>query len=100
MARTAMRGSALAITLLLATAVSPGEVTDLLVSKSANRRDVVLNWTTGTEPYRVLRSRSATFISSNATVARELSTSSAIDAGAMRGARTSESYFYQVLGSD
>lgn len=80
--------------LLLAVSSPFAQVTDLEVTKSGN--DVVLNWTTGTPNFRVLRSRTPNFMSGNATVAEDLAASPSTDSGA---AATADLYFYQVIGS-
>lgn len=80
---------------LFATTAGFAEVTDLQLSKSGN--NVALEWTTGTSPYRVIRSLTAVFMSGNTSVAEGGVTGSATDPGALLAA---ESYFYQVLGAD
>ncbi len=85
--------SLLGLTFLFWTPTLP-DVTDLEVTKTGN--DVVLSWTTGTPNFRVLRSRTPTFMSGNAAIAEGLGGSPATDSGA---ASTADLYFYQVVGA-
>ena len=73
--------------------LAQAQVTDLTVVESGD--DAVLTWSTGTAPYRVLRSTSPDFYFGNRTVADDLSASSIDDSGALR--RGNHSYFYDVL---
>ena len=82
------------IPLLTLASLAYSQVTDLEVTRSGN--DVVLNWTTGTPNFRVLRSRTPNFMSGNATVAANLAGSPATDAGA---AASVNLYYYQVVGA-
>lgn len=70
------------------------EVSDLHANKAGS--DVTMTWTTGTSPYRVLRSITPNFMSGNATVAQGVAVGSATDTGA---AAQHESYFYQIVSS-
>ncbi len=94
MKKTALRsGAGLAFLVLMTTSVA--QVSDLMLSKSANNVD--LAWTTGTSPYRVIRSLDPRFISGNASVAGNLALGNATDPAALLA---TESYFYQVLGDN
>jgi hypothetical protein len=95
MTRNPVRTGTVLAAFLLATTAGFAEITDLRLSKSGN--NVELEWTTGTSPYRVLRSLTAVFMSGNASVAEGVVVGSATDPGALLAA---ESYFYQVLGAD
>ena len=81
--------------MLFALTLAFPDVTDLQVTKSGN--NVVLSWTTGTPNFRVLRSRTPSFMSGNVTVAEALAGSPSTDVGA---AGTAELYFYQVVGAE
>lgn len=93
--RVALRSGAGLAVLVLMTTEGTAAVTDLVLSKSAN--NVELHWTTGTTPYRVIRSRDSSFISGNASVAQGVVTGNTTDPNALSPL---ESYFYQVLDSN
>lgn len=80
--------------LLLGGGPLAAEVSDLQVNKSGS--DAAMSWTTGTSPYKVLRSLTPNFMSGNATVAQGLASTFVADVGAL--ARP-ESYFYQVISA-
>jgi len=75
--------------------VARGQVTDLVVSDVGG--DVVLTWTTGTPPWRVIRSDGPDFYYGNRVVADGLAVATATDQeGASPG---SPNHFYRVLES-
>ncbi|NJL27686.1 MAG: hypothetical protein HC897_07190, partial [Thermoanaerobaculia bacterium] len=84
----------LGISLWVALAPAGAQVTDLVVTDSG--ADAVLTWTTGTPPFRVLRSQSPTFSSENRLVAEGLLGLTATDVGAIEPGEPD--HFYVVLG--
>ena len=70
-------------------------VTDLLVVESG--QDALLTWSTGTPPFRVLRSESPNFYYGNHLVAQGLGTGAVTDPGALEPGDAS--YFYIALES-
>ncbi|NJL29071.1 MAG: hypothetical protein HC897_14900, partial [Thermoanaerobaculia bacterium] len=85
----------LGIWLLLGLRPAEAQVTDLVITDSG--MDAVLTWTTGTPPFRVLRSQSPTFSSENRLVAEGLLGLTATDAGAIEPGEPD--HFYLVLGA-
>lgn len=74
--------------------ITQAQVTDLTLGKSGD--DVVLDWTTGTSPYRVVRSDTPIFLSGNRVLADDVATGPATDNDAVT---TTESYFYQIVAT-
>ena len=71
---------------LMAAAGVQGQVTDLTLDTAGN--DVVLSWTTGTMPHRVLRSDTPTYLSGNRLVAQAIVNGRALDVDALDSGKT------------